>query len=151
MSRKEAGERHLSEEHHAPEFRCYWGAGSSKLFVRRWGNGARYLQYPSPDSKVRWSILKDLSFSFVLESATGEGMIETVILDFSARRKVICVAKRVQSPLSRGKGRSVRPSKTEDLPLDWSPTTTSFHKTSVSRHPRSHWLSYSPEVKECIY
>lgn len=35
-----------------------------------------------------------------------------------ALRKVICVANRVQSPLSRGNGSCVRPSKTELLPLD---------------------------------
>ncbi len=105
----------------------------------------------SPNSKVRWSILKARSFSFVFESAAGDGMIETAIVDFSARRKKICVAKRVQSPLSRGKGRSVRPFKTEDLPLDWSSTTTSFIRPSSAGHSWTHWRSYLTGVKECIH
>lgn len=41
------------------------------------------------------------------------GMIDTLIFLTGSRRNVIWVANRVQSPLSRGNGRSVSPSSTE--------------------------------------
>ena len=48
------------------------------------------------------------------------------------RRNVICVANRVQRPLSRGNGSFVNASRTELLPLDWSPTTTSCGRSTYS-------------------
>jgi hypothetical protein len=47
-------------------------------------------------------------------------MMETLIEDSSsgARRKTICVAKRVHKSLAIGKLRPVKPSSSEDLPLD---------------------------------
>ncbi|KAF1937294.1 hypothetical protein EJ02DRAFT_477159, partial [Clathrospora elynae] len=60
--------------------------------------------------------------------ASGPGMI--VILTFAsfagARRRTICVAKRVQRSLEMGNDSPVMPSRTDDFPLDWSPTTTSL-------------------------
>lgn len=45
------------------------------------------------------------------------GIIDRLNLVIAARRKVICVAKRVQSVLSLGKGSPVIPSRTELFPL----------------------------------
>lgn len=59
-------------------------------------------------------------------------MIDAVICVFFDRRKVICVAKQVHNPLSRGNGSFVSPSSTELLPLDWSPTTTSWGRSTYS-------------------
>lgn len=60
------------------------------------------------------------------------GMMDAVISVTGARRKIIYVAKRVHRLLSRGNGSSVKPSKTELLPLDWSPTTTSCGSETYS-------------------
>ncbi len=45
------------------------------------------------------------------------GMIDTLVADSDALRKMIWVAKRVQRALSRGNGSPVSPSRTELLPL----------------------------------
>ncbi len=79
----------------------------------------------SAEKAFKPSSLKPFNLSSRAASLDGDGMIETETLSCSALRKTICVAKRVHKVLSRGKGSSVRPSKTEDFPLDWSPTTTS--------------------------
>ena len=77
------------------------------------------------ESVSKLSCLKDFSLPAVASSHEVEGMMETKIPSLSALRKMICVANRVHRVLSRGNGRLVSPSKTEDFPLDWSPTTTS--------------------------
>ena len=59
--------------------------------------------------------------------ASGPGIMETRILSSPAvRRRTIWVAERVQRSLATGNDKPVRPSRREDLPEDWSPTTTSY-------------------------
>jgi hypothetical protein len=77
------------------------------------------------ESPSTTSSLNDLNLLAVTGSHEADGIIETEMLSISALRKTICVANRVHKVLSRGNGRPVSPSKTEDFPLDWSPTTTS--------------------------
>ena len=57
----------------------------------------------------------------------------TATLVLGLLRKVICVAKRVQSPLSRGKGKPVRPSSTELLPLRRLSVNSSLATQAVNR------------------
>ena len=71
------------------------------------------------------STLKDFNLFAAAGSHEADGIIEMEILSVSALRRMICVANRVHKVLSRGNGRPVSPSKTEDFPLDWSPATTS--------------------------
>ena len=64
------------------------------------------------------SSLKAFNFASRAASVDGDGIMETATLSCSVLRKTICVAKRVHRVLSPGNGSSVRPSKTEDFPLD---------------------------------
>ena len=109
----------------------WWG---NRIFPRRRFFLARDCTFASRRLKssaekvFRLSSLKALSFVLWAGSLNKDGIIETVTFSCLALRKTICVAKRVHRVLSRGKGSSVRPSKTEDFPLDWSPTTTSYNR-----------------------
>jgi len=73
--------------------------------------------------------------------ASCVGITDTVTCVSWARRNVICVANLVQRPLSRGNGSFVKASRTELLPLDWSPTTTSCGRSTCS--PTLHAKSLS--------
>lgn len=64
------------------------------------------------------SSLNNFNLASRAASADRDGIMEAVTLSCSVLRKTICVAKRVHRLLSRGNGSSVRPSKTEDFPLD---------------------------------
>lgn len=74
------------------------------------------------------STSKSSKCSFWVSSSKldGPGTMETRMefLTSGVRCKTIWVAKRVQRSDAIGNERPVRPSKSEDLPLDWSPTTT---------------------------
>ena len=79
---------------------------------------------------------------------SGEGMIDTNVPLSGTRRNMIWAAKRVQRPLDRGNGKSVKPSRTELyhewactrdaeaekylFPELWSPTTTSWGRSTCS-------------------
>lgn len=79
-------------------------------------------------SPVRTSTVSEKLLNFFLRSSalSFEGMSETVIFSSTVRRKLICVAKRVQRVLATGNWIPVRASRSEDFPLDWSPTTTNY-------------------------
>ena len=67
------------------------------------------------------------SRSFWSSSSTleGPGTMEALTAGFSpgVRCRTICVAKRVHRSEAIGNERPVRPSRSDDFPLDWSPTT----------------------------
>lgn len=72
------------------------------------------------------------SFSLRPSSLSFDGISVTVIFSSNVRRKLICVAKRVQRVLATGNWIPVSASRSEDFPLDWSPTTTSYF--IISKH-----------------
>lgn len=71
-------------------------------------------------SLVRASTVSEKLRSFLLRSSSlfCDGMRETVIFSSNDRRKLICVAKRVQRVLATGNWILVRASRSEDFPLD---------------------------------
>jgi hypothetical protein len=102
------------------------------------------------ESVSKLSCLKDFSLPAVASSHEVEGMMETKIPSLSALRKMICVANRVHRVLSRGNGRLVSPSKTEDFPLDWSPTTTSCAQSITASDSVPRKISIPVEVIQCL-
>lgn len=77
-------------------------------------------------------VLSNSSSFFLVASsalATDPGIIdtETAASDAGARRSTICVANLVHSSDATGNESPVRPSRRDDFPLDWSPTTTSYN------------------------
>lgn len=77
----------------------------------------------SSSSSFRWNLSASRERCSVRDSV---GITETSICFTADRLKTTWVGNLVQRPESLGNGRPVRPSKTELLPLDWSPTTTSY-------------------------
>ena len=82
-----------------------------------------------------------LNSNFVKFPVFGPGIIDTLTPVAWLLLNTIFVAKRVQSPLSRGRGNSMIASSTDDLPLDWSPTTTSWGRATTEPIPSSRSLS----------
>jgi hypothetical protein len=95
--------------------------------------------------------------SFTRLMCSGEacwsGMMEMTTCSCAALRKMICVASRVQRPLSRGSGFLINPSSTLLFPEDWSPTTTICGRDTSSPTPQAKRLSIfwsiSGEAKPC--
>lgn len=83
-------------------------------------------------SGVRTSTVSEKLFSFLFRSSSlsFDGMRDTVIFSSNDRRKLIWVAKRVHKVLATGKRILVSASRSDDFPLDWSPTTTNYQGVS---------------------
>ena len=70
------------------------------------------------ESSIKSSRRNDFSSSATSVLQFPDGIMDTDMLSFSARLKTICVANRVHKVLSLGNGMPVKPSKTDDFPLD---------------------------------
>lgn len=96
-------------------------------------------------------VLSNSSSFFLIASsalAAGPGIIETetAASDAGARRRTICVANLVHSSDATGKESPVKPSKRDDFPLDWSPTTTSY-----SNHESEYLVSPGRRLPRATY
>ena len=115
---------------------CIWQPGKDKQILSH-----RFTSGFCTSSKMLWRLslsncsvdrifskLDNLSNVSLSPCASGPGMIvmRTSASLTGARRRTICVAKRVHNSLATGKDRPVSPSRSDDFPLDWSPTTTSW-------------------------